>query len=115
MWKDWQLAYTLEGHEQSVWAVLALESDGSAEEEDLVLTGASLSLFTSFSFARARRPDEELVRAGAADNLIRLFKRDKLVKTFKGHTQAVRALVKLDKSAGGGEGEGWFASGSNDG
>jgi len=59
--------------------------------------------------------DEELVRAGAADNLIRLFKRDKLVKTFKGHTQAVRALAKLDKSAGGGEGEGWFASGSNDG
>ena len=55
------------------------------------------------------------MRAGAADNLIRLFKRDKLVKTFKGHTQAVRALAKLEKSAGGGEGEGWFASGSNDG
>ncbi|GAA5851353.1 hypothetical protein JCM9279_001114 [Rhodotorula babjevae] len=90
VWKDWQLAYTLKGHEQSVWAVLALESNGSAEEEDLVLTGA-------------------------ADNLIRLFQRDKLVKTFKGHTQAVRALAKLDKSAGGGEGEGWFASGSNDG
>ncbi|GAA5938439.1 hypothetical protein JCM3775_000892 [Rhodotorula graminis] len=90
VWKDWQLAYTLKGHEQSVWAVLALESDGSADQEDLVLTGA-------------------------ADNLIRLFQRDKLVKTFKGHTQAVRALAKLDKSAGGGEGEGWFASGSNDG
>ncbi|KPV75934.1 uncharacterized protein RHOBADRAFT_13968, partial [Rhodotorula graminis WP1] len=82
VWKDWQLAYTLKGHEQSVWAVLALESDGSADQEDLVLT------------------------AGAADNLIRLFQRDKLVKTFKGHTQAVRALAKLDKSAGGGEGEG---------
>lgn len=52
---------------------------------------------------------------GAADNLIRLFKADKLVKTFKGHSQAVRALAKLDKSAGGGEGGDWFASGSNDG
>ncbi|GAA5877374.1 hypothetical protein JCM3774_003577 [Rhodotorula dairenensis] len=86
VWKNWQLAYTLKGHEQSVWAVLAL--DGS--EDDLVLTGA-------------------------ADNMIRLFQRDKLIKTFKGHTQAVRALAKLDKSAGGGVGEDWFASGSNDG
>ena len=34
VWKDFKLAYTLEGHEQSVWAVLALEGD-----EDLVLTG----------------------------------------------------------------------------
>lgn len=55
MWKDWQLAYTLEGHEQSVWAVLALESDGSAEEEDLVLTGASLSLCRSLSSTWGRR------------------------------------------------------------
>lgn len=47
--------------------------------------------------------------------MIRLFQRDKLIKTFKGHTQAVRALAKLDKSAGGGVGEDWFASGSNDG
>lgn len=35
VWKDFQLAYTLEGHEQAVWAVLALEG-----EDDLVLTGA---------------------------------------------------------------------------
>lgn len=39
MWKNWQLAYTLEGHEQSVWAVLALDSNGSSDDEDLVLTG----------------------------------------------------------------------------
>ncbi|BGP38000.1 hypothetical protein JCM10449v2_001927 [Rhodotorula kratochvilovae] len=90
VWKDWQVAYTLEGHEQSVWAVLALEGDGTPEKEDLALTGA-------------------------ADNHIRLFQRDKLIRTFKGHTQAVRALAKLEKSAGGGEGENWFASGSNDG
>ena len=35
VWKDFQLAYTIEGHEQSVWAVLALDG-----EDDLVLTGA---------------------------------------------------------------------------
>ncbi|GAA5978453.1 hypothetical protein JCM10908_004359 [Rhodotorula pacifica] len=86
VWKNWQLAYTLKGHEQSVWAVLALDG-----------------------------PEDDLVLTGAADNLIRLFQRDKLIKTFKGHTQAVRALAKLDKSAGGGVGEDWFASGSNDG
>ncbi|GAA5900258.1 WD repeat PLAP family protein [Sporobolomyces salmoneus] len=85
VWKDFKLAHTLEGHEQSVWAVLALEG-----EEDLVLTGA-------------------------ADNLIRLYKGDKLQKTLRGHTQAVRALAKVDKSAGGGEGGDLFASGSNDG
>ncbi|GAA5947309.1 hypothetical protein JCM3765_001619 [Sporobolomyces pararoseus] len=85
VWKDFKLAYTLEGHEQSVWAVLALEGG-----EDLFLTGA-------------------------ADNLIRLYKGDKLQKTFRGHTQAVRALAKVDKSAGGGEGGDLFASGSNDG
>ncbi|GAA6006441.1 hypothetical protein JCM11491_004961 [Sporobolomyces phaffii] len=85
VWKDFKLAYTLEGHEQSVWAVLVLEG-----EEDLVLTGA-------------------------ADNLIRLYKGDKLQRTFRGHTQAVRALAKVDKSAGGGEGGDLFASGSNDG
>ena len=34
VWKGFQLAYTLEGHEQSVWAVLALEGN-----DDLVLTG----------------------------------------------------------------------------
>jgi phospholipase A-2-activating protein len=38
VWKDWQLAYTLKGHEQSVWAVLALDEP----EDDLVLTGAEI-------------------------------------------------------------------------
>lgn len=49
MWRtsDYQLAYTLEGHEQAVWAVLALDGD-----DDLVLTGASLSEL-SFLIARS--------------------------------------------------------------
>lgn len=42
VWKDFQLAYTIEGHEQSVWAVLALEG-----EDDLVLTGESRSISSS--------------------------------------------------------------------
>ncbi|ORY58665.1 WD40-repeat-containing domain protein [Leucosporidium creatinivorum] len=73
VWKDFQLTYTLEGHEQSVWAVLALEGD-----EDLVLTGA-------------------------ADNLVKLWKGGKALRTFSGHTQAVRALAKLDAGVGGGD------------
>ncbi|KAL8277995.1 hypothetical protein RQP46_009627 [Phenoliferia psychrophenolica] len=79
---DFQLAYTLEGHEQAVWAVLALDGD-----EDLVLTGA-------------------------ADNLVKLWRGPKVEKTFKGHTQAVRALAKLDASVGDGS---LFASAGNDG
>lgn len=37
---DFQLKYTLEGHEQAVWAVLALDG-----EDDLVLTGKISFLF----------------------------------------------------------------------
>lgn len=39
VWKDFQLAYTLSGHEQAVWAVLALDGP-----DDLVLTGSFRSL-----------------------------------------------------------------------
>lgn len=37
---NFQLKYTLEGHEQAVWAVLALDG-----EDDLVLTGKISPLF----------------------------------------------------------------------
>ncbi|CEQ39924.1 SPOSA6832_01481, partial [Sporobolomyces salmonicolor] len=103
VWKNFQLEYTLEGHEQSVWAVLALEG-----VDDLYLTG-------SFPPALHTRCLAHELLAGAADNLIRLFRGSTLQRTFKGHTQAVRALAKLDTSAGGGEGGELFASGSNDG
>lgn len=114
VWKNWQLECTLKGHEQSVWAVLALDGD-----DDLVLTGSSFPSLHTLSLPLQnlqRRKEEQLLTfvppSGAADNLIRLFKGDKLVRTFKGHTQAVRALAKLDSSIGGGD---IFASGSNDG
>lgn len=112
VWKNWQLEYTLKGHEQSVWAVLALDGP----EDDLVLTGKHPLHPERSTFATVELTlDCRHTRTGAADNLVRLFRGDKLVKTFRGHTQAVRALAKLDKSAGGGVGEDWFASGSNDG
>ncbi|SCV69419.1 BQ2448_2439 [Microbotryum intermedium] len=74
VWKDCQLAYTLQGHVQSVWAVLALEGDG----DDLVLTGA-------------------------ADTLVKLWKGSKAIRTYRGHTQAVRALARLSSTTGGGD------------
>ncbi|KAM0753585.1 PFU-domain-containing protein [Meredithblackwellia eburnea MCA 4105] len=79
---DFQLAYTLKGHDQAVWAVLALEGG------------------------------EQLVLTGAADNLIKLWRGSKEERTFKGHSQAVRALAKLDSSVGDGS---LFASAGNDG
>lgn len=101
MWKNFQLAYTLEGHEQSVWAVLALEGD-----DDLVLTGEHFALDAS-----AEGVANLFERTGAADNLVKLWKGDKAVRTFSGHTQAVRALAKLDAGVGGGD---LFASAGND-
>lgn len=50
--------------------------------------------------------------AGAADNLVKLWKGNKVQTTFKGHTQAVRALAKLDAGVGDGQ---LFASAGNDG
>lgn len=88
--------------------MLALEGD-----DDLVLTGEfALSNDQTLGAPSLTAPSMNL---GAADNMIRLYKGDKLQKTFRGHTQAVRALAKVDKSAGGGEGGDLFASGSNDG
>ncbi|KAI5477830.1 phospholipase A-2-activating protein [Pseudohyphozyma bogoriensis] len=80
--EDFSCVYTLEGHEQSVWAVLALGVDGAE-----VLTGA-------------------------ADNDVKLWRDGKAVKTFKGHTQPVRALAKLSPGVGDGS---LFASAGNDG
>ncbi|KAH8930088.1 WD-40 repeat-containing protein [Atractiella rhizophila] len=51
------------------------------------------------------------VLTGAADNLIKLWKDGKEVRTYKGHEQAVRALTLLSPDVGGGE---MFASAGND-
>lgn len=76
--------FTLTGSELSIWAVLILP--GSTRQQVHVLTAS-------------------------ADSLIRLYTNNKLVRTFKGHSQPVRALSLLT-----GEGHGdLFASASNDG
>lgn len=74
--------YTLAGSELSVWAVLILP--GSTRQQVSTLTAS-------------------------ADKLIRLYQNDKLVRTFKGHSQPVRALTLLTSH------EDLFASAANDG
>lgn len=101
VWKDFQLVYTLSGHAQAVWAVLPLDGP-----DDLVLTGSS-----PFVLLSSADIDAVMMRVGAADNLIKLWRKDKEEITFKGHTQAVRALAKLDKGVGEGD---LFASAGND-
>lgn len=69
-----------------MWAVLALSVADDPDSADLTLTGA-------------------------ADNRIHLWHGSNVLKSFRGHTQAVRALAKLDKGAGAGD---LFASAGND-
>lgn len=79
VWKDFKLLYDLTGHQQSVWAVLAINSEE-------FLTGSS--------------PDKLLLpiqclrhTTGSADNTIKLWNKHKNVRTYAGHTQAVRGLA----------------------
>lgn len=93
MWKGFQPAWELVGHSQSVWAVLAVEGES-------FLTGvSSYSRRTTYILTM-------LISSGAADNTIKLWHQHKNVKTFTGHTQAVRGLVLIPDIG--------FASCSND-
>lgn len=74
--------YNLGGSELSIWDVLILP--GSTREHVYTLTAS-------------------------ADKLIRLYENDKLVRTFKGHTQPVRGLSLLSGH------QDLFASAGNDG
>lgn len=72
IWRNFELVHTIEGHEQAVWAVVALDPSPATNSEPATLTGC-------------------------ADNLIRLFLGDKPSKptrVFKGHDQPVRSLVR---------------------
>ncbi|GAA99938.1 hypothetical protein E5Q_06641 [Mixia osmundae IAM 14324] len=86
IWINFELHCTLSGHEQAVWAVLAI----SASENK----------------------GTEAVLTASADKMIRLFtgsKPSSASVTFKGHTQPVRALARIPEHPD------MFASGSNDG
>ncbi|KAI0683709.1 phospholipase A-2-activating protein [Cytidiella melzeri] len=69
VWHQFQFAYELVGHAQSVWAVVALD-------HAQFLTGKSLY-------------------RSSADNSIKLWHQHKNVHTYTGHTQAVRGLALL--------------------
>lgn len=91
VWKKFQSAYELTGHAQSVWAVVAIDSDQFLTGEYAFIPAAHLSL----SFA-----------SGSADNTIKLWQQHKSVQTYTGHTQAVRGLALVPDIG--------FASCSND-
>ncbi|THH03422.1 hypothetical protein EW145_g6267 [Phellinidium pouzarii] len=77
VWRDFQQLYELRGHEQSVWAVHILDEDA------------------------------ETYLTASADNTIKMWMRNKLIRTFTGHTSAVRGLALMPHIG--------FASCSNDG
>lgn len=79
IWRGHELLYDLQGHSAAVWSVLTLGDSG------------------------------ENALTAAADNLIIHWRSGKQAKTFKGHTQAVRALVLLPSAD-----DTVFASASND-
>jgi len=85
VWKDWNQAYELQGHTQSVLAVLSIPRDTPA--------------FTTFNTT-----DQFLT--ASADKSIKLWAQHKAVRTFNGHADVVRALVLIPDLG--------FASSSND-
>lgn len=92
VWKNFTLTYDLKGHQQSVWAVLAVD-------DDRFLTGTLtthnvVNNLTSF------------LCAGSADKTIKLWEKHKAVQTFNGHQDAVRGLALVPDIG--------FASCSND-
>lgn len=90
VWKNFQLAHDLKGHQYSVWAVLALD-------ESQYLTGTFDNVCLQYLC---------LITVGSADKTIKLWKEQKNIQTFTGHTDAVRGLCTIPDIG--------FASCSND-
>lgn len=86
VWKRFSPAFTLVGATASIWAVLAVGAQH-------VLTASADKLIRLYALPGAVAPDGKEVEV-------------KPVATFKGHADAVRALVAL--------GDGRFGSASND-
>jgi WD domain, G-beta repeat len=70
--------YTLKGHSQAVWAVLVVDSTQ-------YLTGTMLSLFSIWL--------SPVTLKASADKTIMLWHGHKPVRTYSGHTDAVRGLA----------------------
>lgn len=96
VWRNFKPVLHLKDHEQAVWAVKCVG-------EDRFLTGMLLSL-ASLELEYSSKP-----LTASADKLIRLFNmQGKVVQTFRGHTDCVRALSLTTDGRG-------FFSAANDG
>jgi phospholipase A-2-activating protein len=96
----WECDGLLEGHEGSVWAVLAWS-------QEIIITGKS----------GVRRSPATILTTllilGSADKLIRIFSPSgKLIRTIRGNTDVVRALCRLPPNHAS---SAHFASAGNDG
>jgi len=92
VWKDFKLAFDLRGHESSVLTVVAIDGEEFITGQN-ALCVACLHL-------------TDTGNEGSADKTIKLWKRNKVVKTFTGHNDAVRGLALVTDIG--------FASCSND-
>jgi len=92
VWKDFKLAYNLAGHASSVLTVVAIDGEE-------FITGQNAMRVTRLHFT-------EIGNKGSADKTAKLWKRNKVVKTFTGHNDAVRGLALVTDIG--------FASCSND-
>jgi len=94
VWKNFSLAYDLKGHEQSVWAVVAID-------EERFLTGICPNTLYSLTSGLTK-----LRLAGSADKTIKFWQQHKVIQTYRGHRDAVRGLTLMPDIG--------FASCSND-
>lgn len=92
MWKDFKLAFDLKGHAQSVLTVVAIDGEE-------FITGQDERRFSYPS-------PTDIGNTGSADKTIKLWKRQKAVRTFTGHKDAVRGIALVTDIG--------FASCSND-
>lgn len=92
VWKDFKLAYDLTGHAQSVLTVVAIDGEE-------FITGKN-ALYVACPCLT------DIGNKGSADKTVKLWKRNKVVKTFTGHNDAVRGLALVTDIG--------FASCSND-
>lgn len=81
-----------------------------------ILTGSDLSIWAVLILPGSTR-SKIFTLTASADKLIRLYENDKVIRTFKGHSQPVRALTLLQDNQvnTGNNDETIFASASNDG
>lgn len=103
IWKvgKWECDAVLEGHQGSVWAVLAWAPD-------IVVTGKRLLI------AKRLGPSADRIwTIGCADKLIRVFSTGgRLIRTIRGNTDVIRALCRVPENHPSGA---QLASASNDG